>query len=173
MRLICSQALCRSSPLCMTWIRRWSSSLIIRLNFSRVVDGHGPGALRFGVFAADQLPLDEELAVDAFQLVDVDVEQVRPTRRPAAIALVQDASRSARGPASVARLMKGKSARLRARRMRLLMTMSDSGPEPRSHSPLVLSGRRVSRSIPVLRRHHCAARSSIRRISSRSCDARS
>src|SRR3954454_3439314 len=33
--------------------------------------------------------------------------------------------------------MNGKSARLRARRMRLLMTMSDSGPEPRSHSPLV------------------------------------
>ena len=31
----------------------------------------------------------------------------------------------------------GESARLRARRMRLLMTMSDSGPEPRSHSPLV------------------------------------
>src|SRR3954447_20988505 len=38
---------------------------------------------------------------------------------------------------SVAREMKGKSARLRARRMRLEMTMSDSGPEPRSHSPLV------------------------------------
>src|SRR5262245_35513502 len=33
--------------------------------------------------------------------------------------------------------MKGKSARFRARRMRLLITMSDSGPEPRSHSPLV------------------------------------
>ena len=33
--------------------------------------------------------------------------------------------------------MKGKSARFRASRMRLLMTMSDSGPEPRSHSPLV------------------------------------
>ncbi len=31
---------------------------------------------------------------------------------------------------SVAREMNGKSARLRARRMRLLMTMSDSGPEP-------------------------------------------
>src|SRR5574340_983655 len=37
---------------------------------------------------------------------------------------------------SVARLMKGKSARLRARRTRLLMTMSASGPEPRNHSPL-------------------------------------
>ena len=37
----------------------------------------------------------------------------------------------------VARLMKGKSARFRARRMRLLMTMSASGPLPRSHSPLV------------------------------------
>ncbi len=34
--------------------------------------------------------------------------------------------------------MKGKSARFRARRMRLLMTMSASGPVPRSHSPLRL-----------------------------------
>ena len=37
------------------------------------VDGHAAGALAFGMFAADQLPLDEELAVDALQLVDVDV----------------------------------------------------------------------------------------------------
>src|SRR5687767_5015947 len=36
-----------------------------------------------------------------------------------------------------ARLVNGKAARLRARRMRLEMTMSDSGPLPRSHSPLV------------------------------------
>ena len=35
----------------------------------------------------------------------------------------------------VARLVNGKAARLRARRMRLEMTMSDSGPVPRSHSP--------------------------------------
>ena len=39
----------------------------------------------------------------------------------------------------VARLMKGNSARLRARRMRLLMTISASGPAPRSHSPLFLA----------------------------------
>ena len=31
----------------------------------------------FGQFAADQLPLDEELAVDAFQLVDVDIQSAR------------------------------------------------------------------------------------------------
>src|SRR5436309_696519 len=37
----------------------------------------------------------------------------------------------------LARLVKGKAARLRARRMRLETTMSDSGPVPRSHSPLV------------------------------------
>src|SRR5579864_8750988 len=34
--------------------------------------------------------------------------------------------------------MKGNSARLRASRMRLLMTMSDSGPLALSHSPIVL-----------------------------------
>src|SRR5207248_7069321 len=38
---------------------------------------------------------------------------------------------------TLARLVNGKAARLRARRMRLEMTMSDSGPLPRSHSPLV------------------------------------
>src|SRR5262249_2345529 len=45
----------------------------------------------------------------------------------------------------VARLVKGKSARLRARRMRVLTTTSDSGPVPRSHSPVV--GIRLSRFI--------------------------
>src|SRR5437870_7412169 len=46
---------------------------------------------------------------------------------------------------ALARLVNGKAARLRARRIRLEMTMSDSGPVPRSHSPLVLV--RFSRSI--------------------------
>ena len=49
----------------------------------------------------------------------------------------------------LARLMKGKSARLRARRMRLLMTISDSGPEPRSHSPLVVSVFEFHGAIPI------------------------
>ena len=31
------------------------------------VDGHGAGALAFGVLAADQVPLDEKLAVDLLQ----------------------------------------------------------------------------------------------------------
>jgi len=35
--------------------------------------------------------------------------------------------------------MKGKSARLRASRMRLLMTISDCGPVPRNHSPLLFA----------------------------------
>ena len=39
------------------------------------VDGHGPGALALGMFAADQVPLDEELAIDLLQLRQVDVEQ--------------------------------------------------------------------------------------------------
>ena len=33
--------------------------------------------------------------------------------------------------------MNGKSERFRAKRMRLLMTMSDSGPSPRNHSPVL------------------------------------
>src|SRR5438105_10831485 len=45
----------------------------------------------------------------------------------------------------LARLVNGKAARLRARRMRVETTMSDSGPVPRSHSPVV--GIRLSRFI--------------------------
>ena len=33
------------------------------------VDGHGAGALALGVLAADEVPLDEQLPIDAFQLV--------------------------------------------------------------------------------------------------------
>src|SRR5262249_54046957 len=39
---------------------------------------------------------------------------------------------------AVARLVKGKAARLRASRIRLEITISDSGPLPRNHSPPVL-----------------------------------
>src|SRR5206468_7961593 len=46
---------------------------------------------------------------------------------------------------AVARLVNGKAARLRARRMRVEMTMSDSGPVPRSHSPVDVN--RLSRFI--------------------------
>src|SRR5262245_3474674 len=47
--------------------------------------------------------------------------------------------------AAVARLVNGKAARLRARRIRVEITMSDSGPVPRSHSPVDVS--RLSRFI--------------------------
>ena len=56
-------------------MRRWSSSLIITLICSRWIDEHAAGAFGIGVFAADELPLDEELAVDGFQRADVDVDQ--------------------------------------------------------------------------------------------------
>ena len=117
-----------------TWIRRWSSSLIIRLN-SRRPSMATPRAPCSRLLAADQLPLDEELPVDALEVFDVDVFQTlaRPGRWQSARA---ETARSGRDPARVARLMNGKSARLRASRMRLLMTMSDSGPVPLSHSPL-------------------------------------
>ena len=73
----------------------------------------------------------------------------------------------------VARLMKGKSARFRARRMRLLMTMSASGPLPWSHSPL-LRARSFSSTaaIPASGPLHDVS-FSMRRISSRSSEARS
>src|SRR5947199_10298570 len=45
----------------------------------------------------------------------------------------------------LARLVYGKAARLRARRMRVETTTSDSGPVPRSHSPV--DGIRLSRFI--------------------------
>src|SRR4051794_27857878 len=51
-----------------------------------------------------------------------------------AIASLNDFSTAWRS-ASVQRRMNGNSARLRARRMRLEMTISLCGPEPRSHSP--------------------------------------
>ncbi len=38
------------------------------------VDDHRPGALAFGVFAADKVPFDEELPVDLFQLFHVEIE---------------------------------------------------------------------------------------------------
>ena len=106
-----------------------------------LVDGHAAGAFGLGMLAADELPLDQELPIDAVQRADVDVAQF--AREPASFVQLldrrSDLARSRRGRCRVARLMKGKSARLRARRMRLLMTMSDSGPEPRSHSPLVFA----------------------------------
>ena len=86
------------------------------------IDDHAAGAFGVGVFAADELPLDEELAVDLLQRADVDVDQLAGElgRRRAAF---RSRSRriwpiSARS-VSVARAMNGKSARLRARRMRL------------------------------------------------------
>ncbi len=54
------------------------------------VDGHGPAALAFGVLAADQVPLDEELAIDLLQFVDGDVEQVGRDAGDARMRVVQD-----------------------------------------------------------------------------------
>ena len=66
MRLICSQALSQVQPAVhhldpqMVFLVDHQADLLV------AVDGHAAGALAFGVLAADQLPLDEELAVDAF-----------------------------------------------------------------------------------------------------------
>ena len=44
--------------------------------FLGLVDGHGPAALAFGVLAADEVPLDQQLAIDAFEFIDGDIEQI-------------------------------------------------------------------------------------------------
>ncbi len=46
--------------------------------FLGLVDGHGPAALALGLLAADEVPLDQQLAIDAFQFIDGDIEQVGP-----------------------------------------------------------------------------------------------
>ena len=50
--------------------------MIITLNLLAGIDGHAAGTLGLGVFAADQLPLDQELPIDLFQRADVDVNQL-------------------------------------------------------------------------------------------------
>ena len=171
MRSICSQALCRARPLCITCMRRWSSSLTIRLTFSVRSMATPRGPRLSAMLAADELPLDEELPVDACQ---VGRRRRRAGRRMVLMLSMQSRSRRLDLGAvlvALARLVKGKSARLRARRMRLEMTMSDSGPVPRSHSPLVWV-RSLSSTVVAF---HLKGRagSSMRRISSRSSEARS
>jgi hypothetical protein len=46
--------------------------LIITLNCFVRIDQHAPRAFGVGQFAADQLPLDQKLAVDFVQRVDID-----------------------------------------------------------------------------------------------------
>ena len=64
------------------------------------VDGHGPGALALGVLAADQVPLDEELAIDLFQLSTRRRRASRSRRRRLEDPLVQDLLDARRGPAA-------------------------------------------------------------------------
>ena len=70
----------RSRPLRRTWIRRWSSSLIIRLDFLASVEADAAGAVGFGMFAADELPLDQKLTVEILQMRDVDVAEAPSIR---------------------------------------------------------------------------------------------
>ena len=41
-----------------------------------LIDDDGAGAFGVGMLAADELPLDQELAIDGFQRADVDVDQL-------------------------------------------------------------------------------------------------
>ena len=45
------------------------------------IDDHAAGALRFGVFAADELPLDQKLPIEPVQIADVDIRATRRTIR--------------------------------------------------------------------------------------------
>ena len=82
MWLICSQAPLQVQPAVhaldpqMVLLVDHQADLLLR------IDQHAAGALAFGVLAADELPLDQELPVDAVQLADVDVVAAR--RKPAA-----------------------------------------------------------------------------------------
>ena len=95
-------------------------------------------------FPADELPLDQELAVERGQSTARRGSRACTAGRPWRWRPSRRASISA-FCGSVARLVNGKSARLRARRMRVDTTTSDSGPVPRSHSPRF--GSRLSRFI--------------------------
>ena len=164
MRLICSQTLPRSSPLCITCMRRWSSSLIIRLNFSRLSMATARRALAFGVLAADQMPLDQELAVDFLQLAPGRRTAVRlggDAENPLVQDLLDPRAVLGRGPAD-------------EREIGQIPGQPDAaadddvglGPAPRSHSPLLLR--------QIVQLHGVSSPSlSIRWISSRSCEARS
>ena len=48
----------------MTWMRRWSSSLTMIATVSSPATATPRGAFGLGVLAADQVALDEHLAVD-------------------------------------------------------------------------------------------------------------
>ena len=65
MRLICSQTLAQVQPA----LHHLDPQVVLLVDHQAellaAVDGHGAGALALGMFAADEVPLDEELAVDA------------------------------------------------------------------------------------------------------------
>ena len=171
MRLICSQTLCRSSPLCMTCIRRWSSSLIIRLNFSSRSMATARAPWPSASSRLMRCRSTRNWRSTSSSSSTFDVEQFAPTSRCPSTRSRRIFSICVRS-CGVARLMNGKSARFRARRMRLLMTMSASGPAPRSHSPLFV-GQIVEFHGIRLPAGFTDVRLSIRWIWSRSCDARS
>ena len=97
-------------------------------------DRHAARTVAGGELAGDHLPLDQELTVEGRKGVDVEIRRVRVWRVPCAE--LKWASISAFSP-RLARLEKGKSARLRAAESDEHITMSLSGPVPRSHSPEV------------------------------------
>src|SRR5262245_23268524 len=129
-----SQAASRSRPLRIDCSRSWSSSLTMRLTASRSSNATPRGPSR--------TPASSRL---------MSWRSTRNCRSTAAseatLTYTSGADRSSPAMASrsrasvsafwcgVARVVNGTPARLRARRMRVETTTSDSGPVPRSHSP--------------------------------------
>ncbi len=76
MRSICSHAPCTSRPLCMHWMRRWSSFVDHQADALVWIDHDAACALRLGMFATDELALDQKLTVEAIEVADIDVKQL-------------------------------------------------------------------------------------------------
>ena len=120
----------------MTWIRRWSSSLTMIETFSWLGDGDPSGP--FGVLQLPEMSWRSTRKRRSSLLRPLTSRKLEVLDLPSAPWTTDSISVFS---SRLARLMNGKSARFRASRIREHMTMSLSGPVPRSHSPEVASGR--------------------------------
>ncbi len=114
--------------------RKWSSSLTITLALS--VESNATPAWAVNParqFAADELPLDEELPVEVGKRRNVEVFEFELAFTLPMASLPRETT-SALCEAVAHAWRTATSARFRARRMRVDTTTSDSGPVPRSHS---------------------------------------
>ena len=95
------------------------------------------------MLAADELPLDQKLPIDLRQLAHLQVERIWPANLPGSCSASTRVAQNLLdlGPVGVGRPRDERKVGQVPRQPDAAaeMTMSDSGPEPRSHSPLVLA----------------------------------